>query len=334
MATTFPTALDAFTNPTTTDTLGSVTVPHATQHADANDAIEALQAKVGIDSSAVPTSLDYRVTALEAGGGGSEYLVENYNGAVPTLSSGVDQLALGENVTVAGNYSIGIGETVRVDGRACIAMGSGVNAKAVDPDGGAIAVGNDAYGHRATSIGFNASVGTDLAHVSYSTAINMADVQANNAIGIGNGITPSSVTHDNAVVIGFADSSAANQIVLADGAGNVLIRAKASDPRQIAVGFSVVSANYGLCIAASSSQSEVTHAGAVVLGGGSSTEANEVKIADGLASLKVRFDGDGNMVFGAVPREAADDAAAALLSPAVPVGGVYRTGSVLKVRVA
>lgn len=33
-------------------------------------------------------------------------------------------------------------------------------------------------------------------------------------------------------------------------------------------------------------------------------------------------------------REAADDTAAAALTPAVPVGGVYRTGSVLKIRIA
>lgn len=43
MASVFPAALDAFTNPTATDALNSETVPHADQHADANDAIEAMQ---------------------------------------------------------------------------------------------------------------------------------------------------------------------------------------------------------------------------------------------------------------------------------------------------
>ena len=61
MATSFPTSLDSLTNPISSDTLDSVTVPHATQHADANDAIEALQAKVGVNGSAVTTSLDYKV---------------------------------------------------------------------------------------------------------------------------------------------------------------------------------------------------------------------------------------------------------------------------------
>ncbi len=59
--TNFPAALDNFTNPTGTDTLDSVTVPHAAQHANANDAIEALQVKVGINSSADPNSLDYKI---------------------------------------------------------------------------------------------------------------------------------------------------------------------------------------------------------------------------------------------------------------------------------
>ena len=57
MATNFPSSLDSFTNPTAVDTLDSP--PHDTQHADANDAIEALQAKVGVNSSAVATSHDY-----------------------------------------------------------------------------------------------------------------------------------------------------------------------------------------------------------------------------------------------------------------------------------
>jgi len=61
MATNFPTSLDALTNPTSANKLNDAGVTHATQHANANDAIEALQAKVGVDSSAVTTSLDYKV---------------------------------------------------------------------------------------------------------------------------------------------------------------------------------------------------------------------------------------------------------------------------------
>ena len=67
MTTNFPSGLDSFTNPTATDAMDSATVPHADQHADVNDAVEALQAKVGVDGSAVTSSLDYQLNALPAG---------------------------------------------------------------------------------------------------------------------------------------------------------------------------------------------------------------------------------------------------------------------------
>lgn len=60
MATNYPAGLDTLTNPLATDTLASPS--HSDQHANANDAIEALQAKVGVDNSAVTTSLDYKVS--------------------------------------------------------------------------------------------------------------------------------------------------------------------------------------------------------------------------------------------------------------------------------
>lgn len=63
MAISFPTGLDDFINPTSTDATNSLTVPHAAQHANINDAVEALEAKVGIDNSAVTTSHDYKIAA-------------------------------------------------------------------------------------------------------------------------------------------------------------------------------------------------------------------------------------------------------------------------------
>jgi hypothetical protein len=64
MATSFPSGLDALTNPTSSDGLNSP--DHAGQHADANDAIEALEAKVGVNGSAVTSSLDYKITNINA----------------------------------------------------------------------------------------------------------------------------------------------------------------------------------------------------------------------------------------------------------------------------
>lgn len=64
MATNFPTSLDNLSNPAGSDPVNNPS--HATQHANVNDALEALEAKVGANNSAVTTSHDYKITQLEA----------------------------------------------------------------------------------------------------------------------------------------------------------------------------------------------------------------------------------------------------------------------------
>lgn len=61
MTTAYPTALDAFSNPTSNSNMNDSLVVHSEQHANANDAIEALQAKIGIDNSTNPNSIDYKL---------------------------------------------------------------------------------------------------------------------------------------------------------------------------------------------------------------------------------------------------------------------------------
>lgn len=63
MATEFPEGLDAFVNPQPTDSVAAVS--HAAQHANTNDAIAAIQIKIGVNDSLDPTSLDYRIKSLE-----------------------------------------------------------------------------------------------------------------------------------------------------------------------------------------------------------------------------------------------------------------------------
>jgi hypothetical protein len=62
MATTFPTTLDQLLNPTSTDSVQLVS--HAAQHSNANDAIEALEAKLGVNNSTDATTIDYKVRDL------------------------------------------------------------------------------------------------------------------------------------------------------------------------------------------------------------------------------------------------------------------------------
>lgn len=63
MATSFPENLDNFTNPNSDNPLSNPS--HSEQHTNANDAIEALQTKVGVNNSSDVHSLDYRVSQLE-----------------------------------------------------------------------------------------------------------------------------------------------------------------------------------------------------------------------------------------------------------------------------
>lgn len=62
MATNFPTNLDNFANPQSTDSMAG----HAALHGNVNDALEAIQAKIGVDGSNNPNSLDYKISAVES----------------------------------------------------------------------------------------------------------------------------------------------------------------------------------------------------------------------------------------------------------------------------
>jgi hypothetical protein len=64
MATSFPNSIDELINPNGSDQLSAPS--HSEQHANANDAIEALQIKVGVDGSENPNSLTYKISTVEA----------------------------------------------------------------------------------------------------------------------------------------------------------------------------------------------------------------------------------------------------------------------------
>lgn len=62
MATAFPTSKDNLTNPSGSDELTG----HAAQHANANDAIEALETAVGVTNSTDSNSLTYKINTLSS----------------------------------------------------------------------------------------------------------------------------------------------------------------------------------------------------------------------------------------------------------------------------
>lgn len=95
----FPSSLDNFTNPVSGDALNSATVPHATQHANLNDAVEALEAKVGVNSSAVTSSLDYKLNNLSA----SQVGLGNVTNDAQTKASVVPNTAPSAGQVLVGN---------------------------------------------------------------------------------------------------------------------------------------------------------------------------------------------------------------------------------------
>lgn len=77
MASTFPTSKDNLSNPAATDDLSG----HAAQHANANDAIEALENVVGVTNSTDSSTLTYKVNELST----SLNTLSNASSAIETL---------------------------------------------------------------------------------------------------------------------------------------------------------------------------------------------------------------------------------------------------------
>lgn len=100
MAITYPTSLDALTNPVGTNTLDSP--DHATQHSNANDILEALESKVGLGAG-TPTAN----TVLVGSGNGTATWSGTWNNATmgsPTITGGtINTATLGTPVIVALN---------------------------------------------------------------------------------------------------------------------------------------------------------------------------------------------------------------------------------------
>jgi len=63
MATNYPSSLDSFVNPASTDTLDSATVPHASQHTDINDAVEAIEGELGTNPKGSFATVKARLAA-------------------------------------------------------------------------------------------------------------------------------------------------------------------------------------------------------------------------------------------------------------------------------
>lgn len=66
MATNYPNQLDVLINPTATDKLNSNTVPHHQQHANLNDAVEAVQTVLGLNPAGSHLTVKDRIISVES----------------------------------------------------------------------------------------------------------------------------------------------------------------------------------------------------------------------------------------------------------------------------
>lgn len=103
MAINFPTSLDTLTNPSSSDTLDSPS--HSGQHSDINDAVEALETKVGVNNSAVNTTHDFKLSGISDGDyassiAGTETLTNK------TLTSPVINSPTGDVATITGTQTL------------------------------------------------------------------------------------------------------------------------------------------------------------------------------------------------------------------------------------
>lgn len=112
MTTAFPGAIDAFTNPTASDPLDSVTVPHASQHANINDAVEAIETAIGTTAApvlaklasptftGVPAAPTAAVATNTTQIATTAFVIANAGAAIFGFTSGMYYRGLGQQVTL------------------------------------------------------------------------------------------------------------------------------------------------------------------------------------------------------------------------------------------
>ena len=100
MTTNYPGGLDSFTNPTPANNLSDPLVLHSDEHANANDAIAALERWVGASGSNVQATIEYRLNHVAGGGGGGGGIM-GWAAGVP-LATGTVLNVIGAAFTISG----------------------------------------------------------------------------------------------------------------------------------------------------------------------------------------------------------------------------------------
>lgn len=134
--TNFPTSLDSLPNPTGSDLMENATaaLDHDVQHSNANDAIEALEAKVGINGSAVTTTHDYKLSGVT---GSDKAVSKTGTETLTNKTLTAPQINMGSDATGDMYYRNGSAATTRLPigttGQILEAQASGIPAWVANP---------------------------------------------------------------------------------------------------------------------------------------------------------------------------------------------------------
>jgi len=101
VATNYPGSLDSLTNPSAGDALTSPS--HSAQHANANDAIEAIETELGVNPSGTFATVALAVGLLRSGAGSPEGVVTANVGTIYLRSDGGTSTTLYVKTSGTGN---------------------------------------------------------------------------------------------------------------------------------------------------------------------------------------------------------------------------------------
>lgn len=125
MSSNFPVSLDSLTDPTSTSKLNSPS--HSQQHTNINDAVEKLEAKVGVNSSAVTTTHDYKLSGVTGTDKAASLTgTENLSGKTlikPTVTASIQTVvADSDGATITFDLNAGNVHTVTLGGNRVLAL--------------------------------------------------------------------------------------------------------------------------------------------------------------------------------------------------------------------
>jgi hypothetical protein len=254
MATNYPGALDSLTNPTASDTLDSATVPHASQHANANDAIEAIESTLGVNpqGSSASVAARFATTAVLAAANaftvGGHVITNAVTTVIPMIikrvlnqTADLIQYQMSTGAVLGGrnaNAQIwtggGIPNVNQVGGATTAATGDGTTATITMTSATNLAVGDIVIVQNIIPTGYNGTYiltgvsNTSPYTISYTNSNTASQTVAGRALAPAQMSTQSRSAGTVALIAKGTSSQTANIIEIQNSAGSVLISANAN----------------------------------------------------------------------------------------------------------